>query len=226
MSRIRAVLVDLDGTLLDTAHDLAAAVNRVHAELGLPARDAELVASFVGKGLPMLVRRALAGNLEGAVDEALFQRAWPLFERHYAAESGRQTKPYAGAREGVEKMRALGLRLACVTNKSERYTLALLRDTGFLDAFEFAVCGDHVTAKKPDPAPFLLACERLAVAPPEALVIGDSANDVQAARAAGCPVWCVPYGYNEGRPFESLAFDRAVATLCEAAQLLEQLSTT
>ncbi len=225
MSRVRAVLVDLDGTLLDTAPDLAAAVNRVQAELGLPARDTELVASFVGKGLPMLVRRALAGNLEGAVDEALFQRAWPLFERHYAAESGRQTKAYAGAREGVEKMRALGLRLACVTNKSEHYTLALLRDTGFLDAFEFAVCGDQVTAKKPDPAPFLFACERLAVVPAEALVIGDSANDVQAARAAGCPVWCVPYGYNEGRPFESLACDKVVATLAEAAHFLQRCSS-
>jgi len=223
MGPIRAVLVDLDGTLLDTAPDLAAAVNRVHAELGLPARTTGLVASFVGKGLPTLVRRALSGTLEGTVDEALFQRAWPLFERHYAAESGRRAKPYPGAREGVEKMRAQGLRLACVTNKSERYTLALLRDTGFLDAFEFAVCGDHLAARKPDPAPLLLACERLAVKPPEALVIGDSANDVQAARAAGCPVWCVPYGYNEGRPFESLAFDRAVATIAEAASLLEEL---
>lgn len=220
MGPIRAVLVDLDGTLLDTAPDLAAAVNRVQAELGLPALTTERVASFVGKGLPTLVRRALAGNHEGAIDEALFQRAWPLFERHYAAESGRQAQAYPGAREGVEKMRAQGLRLACVTNKAERYTLALLRDTGFLEAFEFAVCGDHVAARKPDPAPMLLACERLAVAPAEALVIGDSANDVLAARAAGCRVWCVPYGYNEGRPFETLGFDRSVATLAEAAELL------
>jgi phosphoglycolate phosphatase len=117
-------------------------------------------------------------------------------------------------------MRALGLRLACVTNKSERFTLELLRDTGFLESFEFAVCGDRVSKKKPDPAPLLLACERFAIPPAKALVIGDSANDVLAARAAGCPVWCVPYGYNEGRPFESLACDRAVATLAEAADVL------
>jgi phosphoglycolate phosphatase len=222
MAPIRAVLVDLDGTLLDTVADLAAAINRVHAELGLPARDSALIATFVGKGLPTLVRRALAGTLAGEVDEALFDRAWPLFERHYAAESGRQAKPYPGAREGIDRMRAQDLRLACVTNKSERFTLELLRDAGFLDAFEVAVCGDRVPRKKPDPAPFLLACERLAVAPAEALVIGDSDNDVQAARAAGCPVWCVPYGYNEGRPFETLACDRAVATLAEAAQFLER----
>jgi len=114
----------------------------------------------------------------------------------------------------------MGLRLACVTNKSERFTLELLRDTGFLESFEFAVCGDRVWKKKPDPAPMLLACERFAIPPAEALVIGDSANDVLAARAAGCPVWCVPYGYNEDRPFESLACDRAIATLAEAAEIL------
>ncbi len=223
MSPIRAVLVDLDGTLLDTVADLAAAVNCTHADLGFPARDAQLIATFVGKGLPMLVRRALAGTLEGDIDDALFERAWPLFERHYAAESGRQTTPYPGAREGIDRMRALGLRLACVTNKSERYTLELLRDTGFLEFFEFAVCGDQVARKKPDPAPMLLACERFAIPPAEALVIGDSANDVLAARAAGCPVWCVPYGYNEGRPFESLACDRAIATLAEAAEILARM---
>jgi phosphoglycolate phosphatase len=222
MGPIRAALVDLDGTILDTVADLAAAVNRVHADLGLPARDPQLIATFVGKGLPTLVRRGLAGTLDGDVDEALFERAWPLFDRHYAAESGRQAQPYPGAREGLARMRALGLRLACVTNKSERFTLALLRETGFLESFDVVVCGDQVTKRKPDPAPFLLACERLAVTPAEALVIGDSENDVQAARAAGCPVWCVPYGYNEGRPIETLACDRAIATLAEAAELLER----
>jgi phosphoglycolate phosphatase len=222
MGPIRAVLVDLDGTLLDTVADLAAAINRVHADLGLPARDPALIATFVGKGLPTMVRRALAGTLEGDVDQALYQRAWTLFDGYYAAESGRQAKPYPGAREGIARMRAQGLRLACVTNKSERFTIDLLRATKFLDAFEFAVCGDQVTRKKPDPEPFLLACARFAVSPEEALVIGDSENDVQGARAAGCRVWCVPYGYNEGRPFESLACDRAVATLAEAAELLER----
>lgn len=222
MGPIRAVLADLDGTLLDTAPDLAAAVNLVHADLGLPARDPQLIATFVGKGLPTLVRRALAGTLDGDVDEALYQRAWALFDRHYAAESGRQAKPYPGAREGISRMRAHGLRLACVTNKSEGFTLELLRATEFLELFELVVCGDQVAKKKPDPAPYLMACDRLAVFPVEALVIGDSANDVQAARAAGCPVWCVPYGYNEGRPFESLACDRAVATLADAAEILER----
>ena len=207
---IRAVLVDLDGTLLDTAPDLAAAANRMLASLGLPRRSVEEIATYIGKGVPALVRRALP-------DPGLLEQALPLFERYYAEESGRASVPYPGAREGIEKMRALGLRLACVTNKPERFTRDLL--AGFV--FDALVCGDHVTRKKPDPEAVLLACKRLGVAPCEAVFIGDSQNDVEAARGAGCAVWCVPYGYNEGRPATTLACDRRVASLEEAARLLQ-----
>ena len=212
MVAIRAVLVDLDGTLLDTAPDLAAAANRMLAELGLPARTTGEIATYIGKGVPMLVRRALGDH------RALYEKALPLFEHYYAEESGRASSPYPGAREGIEHMRALGLRLACVTNKPERFTRELLERAGF--AFDALVCGDHVARKKPDPEAVLLACERLGVQPREAVFIGDSQNDVDAARAAGCSVWCVPYGYNEGRPPSALACDRMVATLAEAARLL------
>jgi phosphoglycolate phosphatase len=208
---IRAVLIDLDGTLLDTAPDLARAANRMLAELGLPPRPTEVVATYIGKGVPVLVRRALGG------EEALYEKALPLFERYYAEESGRASVPFPGAREGMERMRALGLRLACVTNKPERFARDLL--AGF--AFDALVCGDHVERKKPDPEAVLLACERLGVAPGEAVFIGDSQNDVEAARGAGCAIWCVPYGYNEGRPAGSLACDRMVASLEEAAGLLQ-----
>lgn len=218
---IRAALIDLDGTLLDTAPDLAAAANRMLTDLGLPPRDLADIAVYIGKGLPMLVRRAISGTMEGTVDEALYARALPLFERYYAEESGRLSHPYPGAIEGVERMRKLGLRLACVTNKPERFTRELLARAG-LD-FDALVCGDHVTRRKPDPMAIVLACERLGVAPSQALFIGDSRNDVTAARAAGCPVWCVPYGYNEGRPIASLACDRRVATLAEAAEQITRL---
>lgn len=191
MARFRAVLIDLDGTLLDTAPDLAEAVNRM-----------------------------LAGELEGKADEALFARALPVFERCYTEESGRRSRPYSGAREGVARLHAAGLRLACVTNKAERFTGALLEATGFGGAFDLCVCADRVGRRKPDPLPFVRACQHFGVAPYEALVLGDSLNDVQAARAAGCPVWCVPYGYNEGRPVESLECDRIVASLDEAARLV------
>jgi phosphoglycolate phosphatase len=209
---VRAVLIDLDGTLLDTAPDLAAAANRMLATLGLPPRSLPEIGSYIGKGVPTLVRRALP-------DPALFQKALPLFERYYAEESGRSSVPYPGAREGVARLRALGLRLACVTNKPERFTRALLQA---FEPFDALVCGDHVARKKPAPDAVLLACERLGVAPREALFIGDSQNDVDAARAAGCAVWCVPYGYNEGRPATSLMCDRLVQTLEEAAAVISR----
>ena len=212
MSRINAVLVDLDGTLLDTAPDLAAAANRMLAQLGLPPRTVADIGSYIGKGVPALVRRALP-------EPRLFDQALPLFERYYAEESGRSSVPYPGAREGVARLRALGLRLACVTNKPERFTRTLLQA---FEPFDALVCGDHVARKKPAPDALLLACERLGVAPREALFIGDSQNDVDAARAAGCAVWCVPYGYNEGRPATSLVCDRMVQTLEEAAAVISR----
>jgi len=216
----RAVLIDLDGTLLDTAPDIAAAGNRMLAALGCPPRDRAAMATYVGKGIAIFVRRALAGTLDGEPDDAVFARALPIFERCYAEESGRRSRPYPGARDGVDALRRMGLALGCVTNKSERYTRALLEATGFAASFDVLVCGDTVARKKPDPLPVLHACAQLGVAPGQALVIGDSLNDVAAARAAGCAVWCVPYGYNEGRPVESLACDRIVGTLAEAAALL------
>lgn len=220
MAPIRAVLIDLDGTLLDTAPDLAAAANRMLVHVGLPPHEPQLIATFIGKGIPMLVRRALASSLAGTADEAQYERALPLFERYYAEESGRRAKPYPGAREGIKRLRELDLRLACVTNKTERFTCELLERTGFAASFDLAVCGDTVARKKPDPMPLLFACERFEVSPGEALFIGDSLNDVTAARAAGCPVWCVPYGYNEGLPVDTLDCDRVVATLGEAAGLI------
>lgn len=208
------MLIDLDGTLLDTAPDLASAANRMLAELGLPARSVVQIATYIGKGVPMLVRRALG------TDQHLFDAALPLFERYYAEESGRASAPYPGARKGIEHLRRLGLRLACVTNKPERFTRQLLERAGF--AFDALVCGDHVRRKKPDPEAVLLACERLGVGVREAVFVGDSQNDVEAARAAGCAVWCVPYGYNESRPVSTLECDRAVATLAEAAEVISR----
>jgi phosphoglycolate phosphatase len=126
--------------------------------------------------------------------------------------------PFPGVVEGLHALRAAGVPLACITNKAERFTVDLLRRTALDGFFDVLMCGDTVARKKPDPEPVLAACGRLGVAPADALMIGDSANDVQAARAAGCPVWCVPYGYNEGRPVESLDCDALVPDLAEAAR--------
>jgi len=222
MSRsFRAVLLDLDGTLLHTAPDLAAAANRMLGELGLPPRAPDELATFIGKGLPALVHRALAGGLDGVAEQALFDRALPIFERCYAEESGRRATPYPGVVDGLERMRALGLPLGCVTNKAGRFTQDLLDRADLARFFHCVVSGDTVARKKPDPLPILHACERLGAEPRLTLVIGDSLNDVQAARAAGCAVWCVPYGYNEGRPVSEVECDAVVESLLDAARLIE-----
>jgi phosphoglycolate phosphatase len=219
--QFRAVLFDLDGTLLDTAPDLAAAANAMLADLGLPARDPAVIATYIGRGIPALVHRALTGALDGAAAPSLFERALPLFERRYAEHSGRRAKPYPGVVEGLVRMRALGLGLGCVTNKAGRFTQELLDRQGLARFFGCIVSGDSVARKKPDPLPVVHACQLLGAQPRDALLIGDSLNDVLAARAAGCTVWCVPYGYNEGRPVGALDCDAIVGDLLEAARRLE-----
>lgn len=215
---LRAVLFDLDGTLLDTAPDLAAAANAMLDELGLPARDPAVVATYIGKGIPRLVERTLVGALEGAADPDLLGRALPIYERHYERESGRRSVAFPGVLEGLRALDEAGFPLAVITNKAERFTADLLLRTGLEPYFDVVVCGDTVARRKPAPDPVLAACARLRVAPSEALMIGDSTNDVEAARAAGCPIWCVPYGYNEGRPPESLDCDLIVPDLVAAAR--------
>jgi phosphoglycolate phosphatase len=217
---LRAVILDLDGTLVDSAPDLAFAANRMLAALGMPGRDSALLATFIGKGIPRLVERSLAGSLDGAADAALMARAMPLYERFYGEESGRRTSVYPGVAEGLEMLAREGLPLACVTNKAARFTHALLADKSLAHFFSVVVGGDTLPRKKPDPLPFRYVCERLGVAAREALVVGDSRNDVAGARAAGCPVICVPYGYNEGEPVAALDSDAIVASLVEAARIV------
>jgi len=217
---VRAVLLDLDGTLLDTAPDLAAAANAMLADLGLPGRPAGVIATYIGKGIAGLVHRALTGALDGTAERSLFERALPAFERRYAEESGRRARPYPGVVDGLERMSALGLRLGCVTNKAERFTRPLLAAQGLARYFGCVVSGDTLAARKPDPLPVRHACALLEASPANAVVIGDSLNDVLAARAAGCAVWCVPYGYSEGRPVDELGGDAIVADLVEAARRL------
>jgi phosphoglycolate phosphatase len=215
-------MIDLDGTLADTIPDLAEAANRMLRELGRPALELTLLRTFVGKGIPKLVERSLAGALEGSVDGGLLEQALPIFERCYAEENGRHTVVFPGVREGLRQLRDMQLPLACVTNKAERFTRALLEQLGLARSFEQVIAGDTLPQKKPDPQPLLHACRGFGIAPGDMLMIGDSANDVEAARAAGCPVFCVEYGYNEGRDVRELDVDAIVATLVEATRLIQR----
>lgn len=216
LSGIRAALFDLDGTLLDTAPDLAAAGNRMLAELGRPLLSAEGIRDFIGKGIVNLVRRCM--DATGGGDESDYARALTVFERHYEAGIVDATRPYPGVVEGLEALRRHGVALGCVTNKAGHFTDLLLARTGLRDYFGVVVSGDTVARKKPHPDPLLHAASQLGSAPGQTLMVGDSLNDVQSARAAGCPVVVVPYGYREGMSIESLGADAVVLTIAVAAQ--------
>jgi phosphoglycolate phosphatase len=218
--RVKAVTIDLDGTLLDTIPDLAVATNMMLGELGRPALDESLIRTFVGKGISSLVERSLSGSLDGATDPGLFARALPVYERCYASVNGKHTTVYPGVREGLAELRRQGIPLACVTNKSARFTLPLLEHVKLARYFAVVVAGDTLPRKKPDPLPLTHACDKFGVAPGDMLMIGDSLNDAQAARAAGCPVFCVTYGYNEGRDVHELDIDAIVPSLLDATRLI------
>ena len=218
---IAAVMIDLDGTLLDTVPDLAAAAQRMLAALGLPARSEEEIRSFIGKGIPNLVERCLPQGASGARTAALQAEALALYQDFYFEESGRRTTIYPGVLEGLAQFRALRLRLACVTNKAARFTVPLLEQMGLAPWFELVVSGDTLARKKPDPMQLAHICAEFALAPDKVLLIGDSANDALAARAAGCPVLCVSYGYNEDGDVHDLDCDAIVESLSEAANILQ-----
>ena len=220
--RVKAVTIDLDGTLADTIPDLAAAANLMLRELGRPVLEVERIRDFVGKGIPKLVERALAGSVEGAAPADLMARALPVFERCYAEVNGRHSVLYPGVSEGLQALRLMQLPLACVTNKSGRFTGPLLEQLGLARCFEQVIAGDTLPQKKPDPAQLLHACRAFGIAPREMLMIGDSLNDAQAARAAGCPVFCVTYGYNEGQDVRALDVDAIVPSLIEAKRLIQK----
>lgn len=221
---VKVIMIDLDGTLLSTAEDLALAANLMLQELGQAELPTKTIESFIGKGITRLVERSLTNNVDGKPDAALLEQALPIYNRHYAANVSVNTHPYPGVIDGLKQFKQAGFHLACITNKSEIFTLPLLRDTGLLDEFEIILSGDSLPKRKPDPLPLTHICTHFGIQPSEALLIGDSLNDAIAARAAGCHVFCVPYGYNEGRDVHQLDCDGIVATLHDASKLVKKIS--
>lgn len=216
---LNAVLFDLDGTLLDTIPDLADAANAMREELGMAALPQHTIATYVGKGTENLVMRTLADNPAGsAPSPASIRHGLGLFNRHYHACNGDKATLYPQALEGLQAFRKAGFKMAVVTNKPTEFTLPLLERSGIAGFFDGVVCGDTCEKKKPHPLPMLHACALLGVAPAQALAIGDSVNDAQAARAANIPVLAVPYGYNEGMDVHNLEVDDIVTSIAEAAQ--------
>ena len=220
--RVRAALFDLDGTLVDTAPDLASAANLMLAELGRAPLDEEGIRDYIGKGVVNLVNRCFEAT--GGGSDGQRQRAQEIFERHYIAGIANRSRPYPGVVSGLEALERAGIAMGCVTNKAGRFTEPLLEQTGLRRFFGVVVSGDTVERKKPHPDPMLYAARKLGAAPAQTLVIGDSLNDVQSARAAGCPVVVVAYGYREGLAPEDLGADAIVASVEEAARSITMSS--
>ncbi len=218
--RYDAAIIDLDGTMVDTLGDFAEALNRMLGDLELPPIAAQHIERMVGKGSEHLLRSVLnhvlehMGKAPTAIEiEALYAHAWPSYQRHYLAINGHYARVYPGVEAGLQALRHAGLRLACLTNKPTSFALPLLRAKGLEGYFEQVFGGDSFDRKKPDPLPLLKTCEALQTAPARTLMVGDSSNDAQAARAAGCPVVLVTYGYNHGLPVQAVDADGYVDSL-------------
>jgi phosphoglycolate phosphatase len=218
---VQAIVIDLDGTLLHTAPELSEAANRMLRDMDYAPVSQELLASYIGNGISWLVKRALTGDMHATPDAALYDHALPLFEKHYT-DLLLQSKVFDGVIEGLEAMQKAGYRLGCITNKVERYTTPLLAGIGLAKYFEIVLAGDTLPEKKPHPMPLLHAAKFFGVPVEQLLLIGDSLNDTVAARAAGCPVFCVPYGYNHGEPVETLDLDAVIANLPAALPLMKR----
>lgn len=220
LTGIRAVIIDLDGTMVDTAPDFHVAINRMRAEFDLAPLPVETVIEFVGKGSENLMRRVLGVDYAATDVEAQFDRAMAAYQRHYLAINGQYSSVYAGVVEGLDAMRTQGLQLACVTNKPISFARPLLEKTGLAPYFELVYGGDSLQKKKPDPLPMLTVCRDFSLQPAQVIAIGDSSNDAEAARAAGCRVLTVPYGYNHGQPVQAIDSDGIVDSLLIAAHLI------
>lgn len=209
---LRAVIVDLDGTMVDTVGDFELALNRTLAGLALPLVDKTFISRTVGKGSEHLIRSTLA---QVTADANLYEAAWSAYQRHYADINGSCAQVYPGVVEGLQRLRDQGLALACLTNKPGAFARELLARKGLAGYFSHVFGGDAFERKKPDPLPLLKTCEALGTSPGQTLMVGDSSNDAQAARAAGCPVVLVSYGYNHGEPVASARPDAVVDRLDE-----------
>jgi len=217
---IDACIVDLDGTLVDTLGDFEAALGEMLAALGRPPVARAQIARLVGKGSEHLIRSVLALGQAQPPDAAELERAWALYQAAYLRINGRHSAVYPGAAQGLAALRSLGLPLACLTNKPLAFARPLLAAKGLDGFFTHVFGGDSFARKKPDPLPLLETCRALGSAPARTLMVGDSSNDAAAARAAGCPVVLLRYGYNHGEPVEGAGAAACLDSMTEVAAWL------
>ncbi|MDF2466010.1 MAG: phosphoglycolate phosphatase [Ramlibacter sp.] len=213
----QAAIIDLDGTMVDTLGDFAVALNRMLEELALPLIEPSAIELMVGKGSEHLIRSVLE---HVGAPPSRYDSAWASYQKHYMAINGHYSTVYPGVTEGLCALRDTGLKLACLTNKPTNFAKPLLEAKGLLGYFDVVFGGDLFERKKPDPLPIVKTCEALGSEPGRTLVVGDSSNDARAARAAGCPVILVTYGYNHGQPVRGVDADGYADSLAVAAAML------
>ncbi len=216
----KLVVCDLDGTLVDSVPDLAFCVDEMLAQINRPPVGEDKVRRWVGNGVERLVRRALVGQMEGEPDADLFGRCYPVFLELYAENVSRRSRLFPGVEQGLDWMASQNIRLACVTNKAERYTIPLLKTLRLYDRFAMVLSGDSLTEKKPSGLPLLHAANHFKLSPEDCLMLGDSISDVKAARVAGFPVVCLSYGYNHGMDIRDAKPDAVIDSLAELPAVL------
>ena len=226
-----AAIIDLDGTMVDTMGDFVVAINLMLHDLGYAPVDRQVVELRVGKGSENLVQSVLnhaaAQPIQGRVapdNVANFERALASYQQHYRAINGQHAQVYPGVVDGLLALQRAGLKLACLTNKPVGFARELLKLKGLDGVFSHIFGGDSFAAKKPDALPVLKTCEALGSLPAQTLMVGDSSNDALAARAAGCPVVLVTYGYNHGQPIGGVDADGYVDSLLEVLAALSGIS--
>jgi phosphoglycolate phosphatase len=220
---MKLIAFDLDGTLVDSASDIARAVDEALAELGERTYGVDQIKGWVGEGLTKLLKRALTGDVDGEPDPALVTKARELFRHHYLAGLCIDTRFYPGALETLDALQSR-YRLACITNKSTEYTEPLLTRLGVRERFDVLVCGDTLGTLKPDPAPLLYAASLMGVPPQACCMVGDSRADILAAKAADFRAVAVSYGYRQGVDLLALGAATELDSLRELPAWLEGLA--
>lgn len=216
------MIFDLDGTLVDSAPDIALSLNLMLKELNYPSRNLTQVRDWMGNGAQRLIKRALTGQFDGEPCEELFQHAHKLFLDRYAQHLCEESVIYPGVFEGLNALHNRSLILACVTNKPRRFTPALLQALNLDQFFAHLICGDDLPEKKPDPLPLLTILDKNKLQPSQALLVGDSASDIQAAQAANMKSFCVSYGYHQGKGVDALGANYIIDSVAELAHYIQQ----